>query len=150
MSGNEMTHDACQWCSTTWSEFKVPGTIRVCVTYMSFSERLELNVHGVGQTVYGAVQRQTAYHQNQKENVRKGGTDVEHLNRRKMGRNLITKSRFVKRDDPGYDWTRIKAGLHVRRKHKRKHKPPVNRDEASTSTSARSLFLRLKFLLVAS
>ena len=36
---------------------------------------------------------------------------------------------------------RLKAGLHVRRKHKPKHKPRVNRDDASTS--ARSFFLRL-------
>ena len=41
----------------------------------------------------------------------------------------------------------LKAGLHVRRKHghkhKRKHKPRVNRDDASTSTTARSFILRL-------
>ena len=37
----------------------------------------------------------------------------------------------------------FKAGLYVRRKHKHKHKPRVNRDDASTSTSARSFFLRL-------
>ena len=34
----------------------------------------------------------------------------------------------------------IKAGLHVRRKHKYKHKPRVNQDDAS----ARSFFLRLR------
>ena len=35
-----------------------------------------------------------------------------------------------------------RPGLHVRRKHKPKHKPHVNRDDASTS--ARSFFLRLR------
>ena len=38
---------------------------------------------------------------------------------------------------------KLKAGLHVRRKHKHKHTPRVNRDDASTSTRARSFFLCL-------
>ena len=37
----------------------------------------------------------------------------------------------------------LRAGLHVRRKHKRKHKPRVNRDDASTSTRKRTARLCL-------